>query len=554
MSKFVWNAVKFSPAILGASLFLAGNAIAGEIPSESAATIDFQQLNEYSSELSTANNSMDVVTNVSQLRDVQPTDWAYQALDNLVNRYGCIAGYPDGTFRGNRALTRYEFAAGLNACMQQIEKLLANNGDFATKQDLATLQKLVDDFGVELATLRTRVDGLEGRVTFLENHQFSTTTKLSGEVILQLADVFGDKLAVPSAQGTPTDKLDVNTIFADRVRLALDTSFTGKDRLRTRLQARNIAQFDAGSTSLTAPRPNLTGTNMTRLGADGDDANDVTLNRLEYRFPLGSNTTAFLTATGGEFNDQVENFNPLLASSADGSITRFGRFNPIYRQAEGGAGVTINHNFSKAVTFSLGYQAAANVANNPSSTTGLFNGSYAALAQLAFKPSDSFNLGLTYVHSYYKNSVNVTGSTGSRYAQSPFGTSVPTDADHFGVQANFRVSPRFTVGGWAGYTNANRLTGSGDADIWNYAINLGFADLGKKGNLLGIVFGMPPKATSNTAGNVDRGTSYHLEGFYRYQVSNNISITPGLLVLFNPEHNSSNPTQYVGTIRTTFKF
>lgn len=57
------------------------------------------------------------VTSVSQLSDVQPTDWAFQALQSLVERYGCIAGYPDGTFRGNRAATRYELAAALNACL-----------------------------------------------------------------------------------------------------------------------------------------------------------------------------------------------------------------------------------------------------------------------------------------------------------------------------------------------------------------------------------------------------------------------------------------------------
>ena len=39
------------------------------------------------------------------------TDWAYQALANLVETYGCVAGYPNGTFRGNRAMTRYEAAA-----------------------------------------------------------------------------------------------------------------------------------------------------------------------------------------------------------------------------------------------------------------------------------------------------------------------------------------------------------------------------------------------------------------------------------------------------------
>jgi hypothetical protein len=58
---------------------------------------------------------MGQVTSVTQLSDVQPTDWAYEALRSLVERYGCIAGYPGGTFRGNRSMSRYEFAAGLNA-------------------------------------------------------------------------------------------------------------------------------------------------------------------------------------------------------------------------------------------------------------------------------------------------------------------------------------------------------------------------------------------------------------------------------------------------------
>ena len=62
------------------------------------------------------NNELSQVTDVNQLRDVEPTAWAYEALKSLVERYGCIVGYPDRTFRGNRALSRWEFAAGLNAC------------------------------------------------------------------------------------------------------------------------------------------------------------------------------------------------------------------------------------------------------------------------------------------------------------------------------------------------------------------------------------------------------------------------------------------------------
>ena len=70
-----------------------------------------------------ANQEIEQVTSVSQLSDVQPTDWAFQALQSLVERYDCIAGYPNNSFRGNRAMTRYEFAAGLNTCLNRVQDL-----------------------------------------------------------------------------------------------------------------------------------------------------------------------------------------------------------------------------------------------------------------------------------------------------------------------------------------------------------------------------------------------------------------------------------------------
>src|SRR6476661_8458347 len=134
--------------------------------------------------------AMSQVTSVSQLSDVRPTDWAFQALQSLVERYGCIVGYPDGTYRGNRALTRYEFAAGVNACLDNITKLIGSTGNLVTRDDLAILQRLQEEFAAELATLRGRVDGLEARTAELEANQFSTTTKLSGEAVFAVSDTF----------------------------------------------------------------------------------------------------------------------------------------------------------------------------------------------------------------------------------------------------------------------------------------------------------------------------------------------------------------------------
>jgi hypothetical protein len=77
------------------------------------------------------------VTSVSQLSDIKPTDWAFQSLQSLIERYGCIAGYPDKTYRGNRALTRYEFAAGLNSCLDRIQELITSaTSNLVKKEDL----------------------------------------------------------------------------------------------------------------------------------------------------------------------------------------------------------------------------------------------------------------------------------------------------------------------------------------------------------------------------------------------------------------------------------
>jgi hypothetical protein len=111
-------------------------------------------------------------TPVYGLTDVQPGDWAFQALRNLIDNYGCLSGFPDGTFRGDRAVSRFEFAAGLSACLDQIVEVLP--------EDIATVAQLQSSFAAEL---NTRVDALEAEVEALRGTQFSTTTRLFGQVI-----------------------------------------------------------------------------------------------------------------------------------------------------------------------------------------------------------------------------------------------------------------------------------------------------------------------------------------------------------------------------------
>jgi hypothetical protein len=177
------------------------------------------------------------VTSVSQLSDVRPTDWAFTALQSLIERYGCIAGYPDRTFRGNQATSRYEFAAGLNACLDKINEIIsAGLADKVGKEDLATLQKLQEEFAAELATLRGRVDALDAKTAKLEAQQFSTTTKLEGQAIAAVSVGTSGSDFLLDSTGTPTTNAGkVNTTVISRVRLNFKTSFTGEDLLLTRI-------------------------------------------------------------------------------------------------------------------------------------------------------------------------------------------------------------------------------------------------------------------------------------------------------------------------------
>lgn len=620
MSKIFWNALKLSPVILGATLLLANRTSAAETPvvvelapnssvsttSESLTAIQPavsnaqvsaqnptfansptvevapevkladlpqasstpQQLAEKPAEgfisqpsqnnqvpaaldqttsvsqLSTTQtpDALAQVTSVSQLSDVQPTDWAFQALQSLVERYGCIAGYPDGTYRGNRALTRYEFAAGLNSCLDRVNELIATaTADLVRREDLATLQRLQEEFSAELATLRGRVDSLEAQTAELEANQFSTTTKLNGEVVAALSDVFSDE----AVGGTD---LEYNTIFAARARLNFDTSFTGEDRLRIRLQAANI---DNNSDD--------TGTAMTRLGFDTDTDNEVEIDDFFYRFPLLNNKVlAQIDFANVEFNDNVYTFNPAFESSGRGAISRFGRFNPIYRQGQGGAGATLTFNPEGAISASVGYLSPT--ADNPDSGFGVFNGAYAALGQISIKPTDFLNIGLTYAHSYQnQGDVDLFGDTGSALSQDPFGGAA-TSANHYGVEASLRLGRTITVGGWGGLTYATAEDGPGDvtrgdkATAYNWAATLAIQDFGLEGSQLGVIFGQPPKLSFNQFGADDEDTSYHLEGLYRLQLTDNIAVTPGVIVIFNPEHSNDNEDIFVGTVRTTFTF
>jgi hypothetical protein len=538
MQKFLLYLLTSS--VLGYAISMGGSALAEDV-SKTESSLQVSDPNYISQ-----------MTSVSQLSDVQPGDWAFQAIQSLIERYGCIGGYPDGRFRGNRTLTRFEFAAALSACLDRVNELISSaTADQVTKQDIANIERLQKQFGPELETFKRRVDTLEAKTTRLEATQFSTTTKLQGQVVAVISDISAKKVV-------ETTTKDTNATLGARTRLELVTSFTGKDTLFTRLQSNNIRT------------PNV-GTTEAGLYFGGGNNTALSVTALSYKFPIGDKTQVIAVANDGAAEDLTSTITSFNGDGAFGALSTFGTRNPIYSQL-GASGLGINHEFNKNVTLSLGYLGGSmdpsSTAASPASGNGLFKGPYGALAQLTVKPSERVTLGLTYINSYNlplatgSHNATFTGNSSNKLPQLTSGNfNGNFSSNSYGLQASLGVTPQLRVEGWAGYTKSQVLTGTrGDVDIWNYAVNLAFPDLWKKGNLGGLIVGMQPKVTSTTLSDPtginlkDTNTSLHLEGFYQFKVNDNITITPGLIWLTAPNHNKQNDSVIIGALRTTFSF
>jgi len=629
MLKLSWKSLLVSPAVIGTAL-VAGAAQAAP---DNSQVLD--KLDNYASEGQTT--GIDQVTSVSELRDVQPTEWAYEALKSLVERYGCIVGYPDRTFRGNRALSRWEFAAGLNACMNVMERLIQENVA-VLREDIDKLKRLMQEFEAELAALGARVDNLEARTSFLEDHQFSTTTKLTGEVIFAPTAIFNTK-------NTLNNTTDNNqAVFQDRVRLQFNTSFSGEDLLVTRLAAGNGDKFKSFYPTQNVLDPS-TGQPLGIVGNSYDSPtftqvhqlspgnnNNVAVDWLAYYVPINLTSNlrfnTYIAAWGGIWDDFVPTLNPYFDdyTGGKGALSQFSAQNPIY-SIGGGSGIGTSlelgflNNILGPTSLSVGYLASTG--NNPSSGSavtnpatgddftfssggnGLFNGGYSALAQINTNLFDFVNLGFTYVNAYTTpdaaifgkgGSTGIVGTTAANLNRTTLSNSFvdgagigapPTDVstyndgandvgtpsygnpvnpydfggkqtNSYGVQAAMRFTDWLTFSAYGSYTNVT-LVGKDNGDIWTYGGGFAFPDLGKEGNVLGIFAGVQPylSGMSNTSLGttlIPTANPVQVEVFYKYQLTDNLSLTPGVIWISKPEQTTNAKDAVIGTLRGTFTF
>jgi hypothetical protein len=490
--------------------------------------------------------------------EYKPGDAQFDTLRALQARLGCQTNT-----LGETPVSRADFVNSLSACLNRVEPAMVEGGNTIAAADLKALQELTREFLGELTNLERRLERVDTRISQAAGNQFSTTTKLSGEVIFNLSHAFSGR-----------DSNNGNTVFGNRTRLLLTTSFNGTDKLFTRLAAGNMVTPDIAGNRQSGVTPNqnrtFTGT-PTYEGtqvSDGYASNSVSIDWLAYQFSLGRNSV-YLPVVGGIHSDYAPTYNPYFddATGGNGALSSFAESSPIYKIGSGaGVGTTFNFGNGQGLLRSVTVGYLAGNANNPNSNNGLFTGSYAVLGQINFKLSEQFEGGLTYVNAYNTSGNGpLFGGTGT-----PTGTSfanvngTSTSGNFYGAQATFRPSDKFTLNGFAMFGNArgnfNGISGSGD--VFSFGVGAALPNLGRNGSdVAGIMVGIEPYVTSaNPAfllttnnGATANATPWHIEAFYKYKLADNISVTPGFIYLTAPNQTNGN-SAFIGTLRTTFSF
>ena len=478
-----------------------------------------------------------------QLGDIKPSDWAYQALTGLIERYGCVAGATSSSAQGNRSITRFEAAALLNACLARV----------TTVSD--EVRALVSDFDNELAVLKGRVDGLEDTIGSLEAQAFSTTTKLSGLATLVVGgNSFGGSAinsaanAVNTANQGPLALTNALTFNYD-LKLTLDTSFNGSDLLRTELRAGN---FDTTSNSFGGGGPTTLSTLETAY-QEPAGAHVVGIYKLFYQIPLGGGFTA--TAGPRVAMEDMVAFWPSVYP--DDTVLDV--------MTMAGAPVAYNYNRGAGVglwwqrngwSLSGNYVAYGGGDGNPGTGgIGTANAASSGTLQLGFH-DERWGLALTY--SGVQNGVvpyatlsllnGLNGSTSFTNAYALSGYWQPAGAGWL---------PSISAG-WGINTTSSSAPAPAPLTSQSWSVGLQWQDVLVEANAFGLAFGQAPFVTSQSGSATPTDGNWMWEGWYKIQISDNISLTPAIFFLSRPlgqETPAGQSFNQLGAlIKTQFRF
>ncbi|MBP0016744.1 MAG: iron uptake porin, partial [Cyanobacteria bacterium SBLK] len=344
--------------------------------------------------------------------------------------------------------------------------------------------------------------------------------------------------------------------FGYRARLNFDTSFTGRDRLRTRLQARNLRNISQFGTGTVQVDPN-------KYGFTASD--DVRLAKLHYRFPLNDNVMFHVAAAGISIDDIIDS-ETTSPYAIDGLPLGLAYNNLFYEMPNSDGAIGANIKVSDLLSIDIAY-----FAKDPNDANlGIFGNGFSIPIQLNFDIADNFKAAFGYGFSFSPGGARTDGNVELATATSVLGLSpfiwadsngniqeASTTANHWNLSASWDPNETFNVSAFIGYASAvaqNGIRKGDDADYWTWGINFAFPDLFREDDVIVAGFGMLPYLASANNGPSDRSPSYLANLEYRFPINDNIEMAPGVYAIFNPNGNPNNDTILVGMIRTIFKF
>ena len=488
------------------------------------------------------------LSSINQLGDLQPSDWAYQALAALVERYGCVAGYANGSFSGSRALSRFEAAALLNGCLERVS------------ESSDALQKLLKEFGPELAILTGRIDGLGGRVGALGASQFSATTTLSGLAVFVLG---GNAFPHTGPLITSVRTLPNGSSFNYNLELALNTSFTGKDLFRTVLRAGNFGASAFGG------QPAFLGLSELESAFESDaGANIVAIDKLFYQWPLGKGFTATVGARVGQ-DDMLAVWPSAYPADTILNVMTVNGAPAAYSKNLGpGFGLMWK---GKHFSVSSNY-VASNGASGEPGVGGL--GSQGAggsrTLQVAYV-ADQW--GLAVIYSFLQPfSQGVPGITPLANRAMDLNGAASTNA--YGLSGYWQpLRPGWlpSVSGGIGLNTTSYSTAppsgsptAAESQDWlleqsqSWLLALQWKDAFAQGNALGLAVGSPVRATGLRGDVTPHDGTTVMEAWYKVQLTDQISLTPALFYITRPlgqlTPSGHTLSQLGALIKTSFRF
>jgi len=449
-----------------------------------------------------------------------------------------VAGYPNGTYRARRAMTRFEAAALLNACLDRITEVTDE------------LKRLMKEFEQELAVLKGRVDGLEAKVVELEATQFSTTTKLSGLATFVLG--------ANNFSGSASNLVEANkaafgaTTFNYDVQLNVDTSFTGNDLLRTTLRSGN---FDGDHNSFGGAGPSGLSQLEVAVQEEGGP-NVVGIDRLFYQLPLGDFTFTLGGRVGQE--DMLAIWPSVYPAETVLDVLTLGGAPGAYNKNLGaGAGVWWQKN---GFAISANYVAAHGNNGNPNEGGIATDGAGGTgTVQIGYTAEQ---WGLVATYSYIQNA-NDLFVYATNFALDSFQN--PCDTSAFGLSAYWQPAesgwiPSISAGWGINSTNYNSTVNDQGlvSTSQSWSVGLQWEDALMQGNALGMAVGQAPFATRLKGGDTPNDSNYVWEWWYKVQLTDNITVTPALFYLSRPLGGDTPEgkgfNQLGGLIKTSFHF